>query len=81
MHAVQVRSCAWEWCSDGYATGYYQTPVEDPRGVIGATRRVVCGGSWVFDARLVRAAYRNLNEPSNRSDYLGSRCARVQSAR
>jgi hypothetical protein len=39
----------------------------------------VRGGSWVNDARVVRAAYRNLYGPAYRSSFLGFRCARVQS--
>ena len=33
------------------------------------------GGSWLNDARYVRAAYRNHYEPSYRSGHLGFRCA------
>jgi formylglycine-generating enzyme required for sulfatase activity len=36
---------------------------------------VVRGGSWNDNARNVRSAYRNRNEPGNRNDNLGFRCA------
>jgi hypothetical protein len=35
------------------------------------------GGSWIDNARNVRAAYRNDNDPANRNDNLGFRCARA----
>jgi len=39
--------------------------------------RVIRGGSWNNNARNVRAAYRNHNDPDNRNDNLGFRCARA----
>jgi hypothetical protein len=43
----------------------------------GAANRVIRGGSWNNEARNVRAAYRNGNDPTNRNDNLGFRCARA----
>ena len=40
--------------------------------------RVIRGGSWNTNARNVRAAYRNGNEPGNRNDNLGFRLALAQ---
>lgn len=42
-----------------------------------AAKRVIRGGSWNNEARNVRAACRNGNDPSNRNDNLGFRCARA----
>lgn len=39
--------------------------------------RVLRGGSWNNNARNVRAANRNRNDPDNRNDNLGFRCARA----
>ena len=36
------------------------------------------GGSWINNARNVRPAYRNRNEPSNANDNLGFRLSREQ---
>ena len=36
------------------------------------------GGSWINDARNVRSANRNDNDPANRNDNIGFRCARAQ---
>jgi len=58
----------WEWCADPYW--------EYGTGKSGASaHRVVRGGSWGLDARLVRAAYRDHDGPSLRHGYLGFRCA------
>ncbi len=43
----------------------------------GAANRVIRGGSWNDNARNVRAAYRNSNDPTNRNDNVGFRCARA----
>jgi hypothetical protein len=42
------------------------------------SNRVYRGGSWNSNARNVRAAYRNANDPGNRNDNLGFRLAREQ---
>ena len=39
--------------------------------------RVLRGGSWNDNARNVRAACRNHNDPDNRNDNIGFRCARA----
>jgi len=72
----------YEWCGDHWHSSYQGAPTDgsawvDPNG--GAARRVIRGGSWDGDARRVRAAFRARNDPARRNDYLGFRCARVQS--
>ncbi len=42
-----------------------------------SAHRVIRGGSWNDDARNVRAAHRNANEPGNRNDNLGFRCGEL----
>lgn len=62
-----------------YAEGFLallreaELPPPDP-----GTNRVIRGGSWNENARNVRAAYRNHNDPSNRWNNLGFRLARAQ---
>ncbi len=46
-----------------------------------SAHRVVRGGSWNENAHNVRAAYRNANDPGNRNDNLGFRCAELAKER
>ncbi|MCP4407941.1 MAG: SUMF1/EgtB/PvdO family nonheme iron enzyme, partial [Gammaproteobacteria bacterium] len=67
-----------EWCADGMR-GYSEKTEIDPVGPMkGGVRRVVRGGSWNLDARVVRSAFRDAIDPGVRGSYLGCRCARVQ---
>ena len=69
----------WEWCADGQRA-YTADAVTDPTGSSEAgAGRVLRGGSWHYDARRVRSAYRSASDPGGRSGYVGFRCARVQS--
>ncbi len=67
-----------EWCSDFWRASYEAEAVEDPQGPSKGSGRVFRGGSWIGDARHVRAAYRFANVPGGRDDYLGFRLARGQ---
>jgi hypothetical protein len=40
-------------------------------------KKVLRGGAWNNKARNVRAAYRNANDPDNRNNNIGFRCARA----
>jgi len=67
----------WEWVQDWYHDSYNGAPTdgsawEKPAGSV----RVLRGGSWDDDARRVRAAYRNNDDPRDRSVSLGFRLAR-----
>ena len=67
----------YEWCSDWFGS-YEGGEVVDPIGSETGSFRVIRGGSWVNLARFVRAAYRNLFDPSDRWSLLGFRLARGQ---
>lgn len=71
-----------EWCSDVWHPSHlYAAPDAAPRQSdpqSGEQPRVVRGGSWNVDARYVRAAYRNGNEPGNANFNLGFRCVAGQ---
>jgi formylglycine-generating enzyme required for sulfatase activity len=54
----------WEWCSDFWS--------EQDRFV-----RVVRGGSWGYDSRLARAAYRYVSHPDDRNFVVGFRVVGV----
>jgi len=63
-----------EWCWDWY--GQYETEFrENPQGAAEGDTRVFRGGSWFYVPQFCRAAYRIINEPSNRNFSLGFRLA------
>ncbi len=65
----------WEWCADWYGD-YPDGPVTDPSGLSSGSSRVFRGGSWSFDARYCRSAYRGGYGPGPRGYPLGFRLAR-----
>jgi formylglycine-generating enzyme len=89
MHAVREKAAnpwglydmlgnVWEWCSDWHAP-YDTTPAVDPLGETRGTKRILRGGSWVSNARYVRAARRLAYDPRDASEGIGLRLARGQS--
>ena len=68
----------WEWCEDYWSDTYPAEAQTDPTGLASGSSRVIRGGSWSGIVRFVRAAYRRRDEPGNRLDSQGFRCARVQ---
>ena len=70
-----------EWCADEWHDTYRRAPRDGSAWIgrrDGASARVVRGGSWDGRAGDVRASYRYRDDPANRGDSLGFRCARVQ---
>lgn len=64
----------WEWCADGYAP--YRTDAvgsQNPKGPDNSGARVLRGGSWYFNARRCRSAYRYGNGAEIGSNYYGFR--------
>jgi formylglycine-generating enzyme required for sulfatase activity len=52
----------FEWCDDYSGGDYYkQSPEQDPQGPASGSLRVVRGGSWYFNSRFTRSAYRGRN--------------------
>lgn len=65
---------AWQWTSDWFGQSYYrESPRSNPKGPSNGTKRVFRGGSWFYDARGVRASYRDFAAPDYSSSYLGFR--------
>ena len=68
----------WEWVEDDWHGNYKGAPadgrawVDDPRGA----GRVMRGGSWGFDARGCRSAFRIFYGPGIRNDDVGFRLSR-----
>ncbi len=71
----------WEWVQDPRHENYKSASVDGSvwESEEAGAMRVVRGGSWYSVARGCRAAFRYGVEPNDSSDYLGFRCARVQS--
>ena len=65
----------WEWCWDWYG-GTYPLTRANPQGPTTGTYRVLRGGSWVDNAVVVRVAFRNYGNPSNRVNNGGFRVVR-----
>jgi sulfatase modifying factor 1 len=69
----------WEWCEDWFDAAYYgRSPVDDPRGPVAGTERVIRGGSYLchssYCARY-RVGARSRNTPDSSSGNTGFRCA------
>lgn len=65
----------YEWCQDWYGD-YPSGSVTDPTGPSSGRDRVLRGGSWSDDDRLVRAAFRHYYTPGFRYLTRGFRVAR-----
>ena len=65
----------WEWCQDYWHDNYKGAPPDGSAWVDGenANRRVVRGGSWLFDPEGCRSASRHDVVPGDRSPFIGFR--------
>ena len=65
----------WEWTLDWYASAY-AAACSDCANLTPGAFRVTRGGSFLDEARFLRASYRGYLSPGDRSDITGFRCAR-----
>jgi formylglycine-generating enzyme required for sulfatase activity len=66
----------YEWLQDWYGVDYYaRSPVRDPRGPSGGSRRALRGGCWFSVAKDLRSARRYGFSPEYRDEYFGVRLA------
>ncbi len=65
-----------EWCQDWWQEDLGKDPVIDPQGPKKGEFRVLRGGSWGGDGRIVRSAIRFRFHPGDRDNSLGFRLAR-----
>ena len=64
----------WEWCEDVYdVNGYSKHSRNNPLVTSGGSSRVLRGGSWLYNPRYVRAAFRSRDSADFRNDNLGFR--------
>ena len=64
----------WEWCLAWYDSSYYsRSPQRNPCNTNRASRRVLRGGGWNYNAQYCRVANRTLNYPDYGYLYYGLR--------
>ena len=70
----------WEWVADWYDEAYYaNSPSRNSLGPeipTGRGKRVVRGGSWNNEAKMLRSAVRSFDVPTTNGNNWGFRCAR-----
>jgi serine/threonine-protein kinase len=72
----------WEWCEDVDSPEFFSHgPTHNPCNRVRSKdaregRRVVRGGSWMYDARSIRTYSRSSFEPGALSTGIGFRCAK-----
>jgi len=67
-----------EWINDWYDEDYYRhSPPVDPTGPQTGNRRVIRGGSWIYDSFLLTSYFRHAFPPDYRTYYIGFRVART----
>ena len=65
----------WEWCWDRFGP-YGEAREADPTGATSGGVRVLRGGSFGGDPRVLRSANRDGGQPGSRAERIGFRCVR-----
>jgi formylglycine-generating enzyme required for sulfatase activity/ribosomal protein L12E/L44/L45/RPP1/RPP2 len=65
----------WEWVGDWFDPNYYQSgAAQDPNGPATGQAKVLRGGAWIVDTKLIRVSDRYSYKPDARSEFFGFRC-------
>ena len=76
----QVHGNIWDWTEDCWSPSYEGAPTDGSARTTGdCSRRVFRGGSWFFNAKMLRAAARLASAPGHRPFARGFRVARTLS--
>lgn len=69
-----MQGSLWEWCSDWYAAEYYsKSKRKNPQNTDKADYKVLRGGSWANDKKMLRLTNRNALKPNINKINLGFR--------
>ncbi len=72
----EVHGNVWEFVQDWHKVDYYKTsPMNNPKGPAEGSFRIRRGGSWRFDAKFCRSAFRGRFRPDSKSKLSGFRLA------
>jgi iron(II)-dependent oxidoreductase len=78
--AMDMAGNAWEWTQDYWNSRYYNnSPIKNPKGPKKGVKRVMRGGSWLYDVPFFVTAFnRSPGRPWIRKKYVGFRCAKTR---
>jgi formylglycine-generating enzyme required for sulfatase activity len=63
----------WEWCLDNWHFSYEGAPLDGSPWLAGGNSKLLRGGSWYYNPRNCRSAYRNHVQPDNADNVVGFR--------
>jgi formylglycine-generating enzyme required for sulfatase activity len=76
----EMHGYVWEWCADDWRPGYQGAPADGSARRVGATEKVIRGGSFADPAEQLQCAYRGHVAADTRNDKIGFRCVRAKTA-
>jgi formylglycine-generating enzyme required for sulfatase activity len=68
-----MHGTVWEWCLDNWHFSYEGAPLDGSPWLAGGNSKLLRGGSWYYNPRNCRSAYRNHVQPDNADNVVGFR--------